>query len=515
MTVPETASGTINLYAVCSSNIYTITLDNQSATSAGTGTIYEAYGVGYSLTSGGSATTTITKPTKTNYTFGGYYTGTNGSGTQIINASGTIVGSTTAFSSATTLYAYWLSNYTVTISCTNCSSNPSSKSIAYNSSGTFTITASSGYTLTGATVSGTGCSLSGSTLTASNVTSARTCSVTAKSAWTCATGDPEIINNIPACVTNASLKSKCVTSNNTCTFEAMTYYYCLPSGDSQKSLSASSGVGATKDSTYGCYINSTSVGYYLEFSYDTAHCNGTSPCYEYLNDGSSYRKYTKVSTCTQSSCSWSYCGTSGTNPKDTVTWREELYQCQRKYNQGQCGESIQEGQLICTTSTNFYQCASGWTGYPGNSAKCYQKAKYTVNVTCNNCSSSPTSRQVEHGSSTTFTITENNGYILTGATVTGTGCSLNESTGVLTVSGVTGNTTCVVSPKAGCYQTVTISGAGTYCCSKAAITAAGKASSNAGQSCSSSCQGESCGNACSEAAQSAYNSTIKSQCTKK
>ena len=110
ITISESQSTTMNVYAVCNSNIYTITLNNQSATSAGTTAIYEKYGTNYSLTSGGSAATSITKPTKTNYQFGGYYTGTNGTGTQIINASGTIVGSNTAFNSATTLYAYWAPN---------------------------------------------------------------------------------------------------------------------------------------------------------------------------------------------------------------------------------------------------------------------------------------------------------------------------------------------------------------------------------------------------------------------
>ena len=56
--------------------------------------------------------------------------------------------------------------------------------VNYNGSDTATITANSGYTLTGATVSGTGCSLNDSTLTFSNVTSNRTCSITAATAET-------------------------------------------------------------------------------------------------------------------------------------------------------------------------------------------------------------------------------------------------------------------------------------------------------------------------------------------
>lgn len=86
---------------------YTITLNNQSATSAGTTSIVEEYGNSYNVT-------TITKPTRTGYTFGGYYTSTNGGGTQIINASGTVVASTTQFSGNATIYAKWTQNCTFT-----------------------------------------------------------------------------------------------------------------------------------------------------------------------------------------------------------------------------------------------------------------------------------------------------------------------------------------------------------------------------------------------------------------
>ena len=178
ITISESQSTTMNVYAVCNSNIYTITLNNQSATSAGTTAIYEKYGTNYSLTSGGSAATSITVPTKTGYYFAGYYTGTNGTGTQIINAAGTIVGSNTQFTSPTTIYAYWSTGYLVSVNCTNCTSEPSAMPVIPGSQGTFTITPANGYTLTGATVSGTGCSLSDNTLTATNVTSNRTCTVT-------------------------------------------------------------------------------------------------------------------------------------------------------------------------------------------------------------------------------------------------------------------------------------------------------------------------------------------------
>ncbi len=79
-----------------SAKTYTLTLDRQSGT-------------------GGSATATATYnatvpnisiPTRNGYTFGGYYTGTNGSGTQYYNASGTGLKTWTTDGSAT-LYAKW------------------------------------------------------------------------------------------------------------------------------------------------------------------------------------------------------------------------------------------------------------------------------------------------------------------------------------------------------------------------------------------------------------------------
>ena len=107
----------IDLTANWIGNVYTITLDNQSATTAGTTTIYEKYNTGYYTNSGATTKMTtsdngITKPTKTGYTFGGYYTGTNGSGTQYINSSGylTSSASTTNFTAAGTLYAKWTIN---------------------------------------------------------------------------------------------------------------------------------------------------------------------------------------------------------------------------------------------------------------------------------------------------------------------------------------------------------------------------------------------------------------------
>ena len=109
---PDASGGATSrtMTAVCTPNIYTISLDRQSG-SGGTATIYEKYNTGwYSNNGATSSISSITVPSRTGYTFGGYYTSTGGNGTQIINASGTITGSNKSFTSSTTIYAKWTAN---------------------------------------------------------------------------------------------------------------------------------------------------------------------------------------------------------------------------------------------------------------------------------------------------------------------------------------------------------------------------------------------------------------------
>ena len=114
--ITEGMAATVNLYAVCKPNIYTITLNNQGATTAGTTTIYEKYATGYYLTNvdntvSDQMTTSangITIPVREGYTFAGYYTAASG-GTQYIGANGKLTSSasTTQFSTDGNLYAHW------------------------------------------------------------------------------------------------------------------------------------------------------------------------------------------------------------------------------------------------------------------------------------------------------------------------------------------------------------------------------------------------------------------------
>ena len=105
------------LTANFSAATYRVTLDNQSATTAGTEDVDATYNT--------TTLTTINKPTKTNYTFGGYYTATDGGGTQIIDANGNWLASKTGFTDSSnksiitenkTLYAKWTeTTYAVTV----------------------------------------------------------------------------------------------------------------------------------------------------------------------------------------------------------------------------------------------------------------------------------------------------------------------------------------------------------------------------------------------------------------
>lgn len=105
------------LTANFSAATYRVTLDNQSATSAGTPYVDATYNT--------TTLTTITKPTKSNYTFGGYYTATGGGGIQIIDANGNWLASKSGFTDGSKksiitenkiLYAKWTeTTYAVTV----------------------------------------------------------------------------------------------------------------------------------------------------------------------------------------------------------------------------------------------------------------------------------------------------------------------------------------------------------------------------------------------------------------
>ena len=163
-----TPKSSIKLYAKWTPNIYKVTLDNQSATTAGTVAYWYKYNtvvnnVYYYTNSDCTAALTgsvITKPTKVGYTFGGYYTEKNGGGTQYVNADGLCVNNLyKTFTEDKTLYAKWtVSTYTITYdlkggSLLSGKTNPTSYNAGTDS---FTLNnpEKTGYTFTGWTGTG-------------------------------------------------------------------------------------------------------------------------------------------------------------------------------------------------------------------------------------------------------------------------------------------------------------------------------------------------------------------------
>ena len=103
-------------YAKWTASVYRITLDNESPTTSGSTYV--------DLTYNSSTHAGIINPKKTGYTFGGYWTADNGTGTMVINTSGVLQANVTNYTGAggiwtkaatCTLYAKWtINNYSVT-----------------------------------------------------------------------------------------------------------------------------------------------------------------------------------------------------------------------------------------------------------------------------------------------------------------------------------------------------------------------------------------------------------------
>lgn len=176
----EGMSGTEPSISGTSITIYKATLNNQSATTAGTAAVWYAYNTYispyYYYTDSTCATglknSKITLPTKTGYTFGGYYTGTGGSGTQYVNASGTFINNMYTTTGNKTLNAKWTAKtFTVTFDANGGSTSTASKSVTYASTyGTLPTPTRTGHTFGGWYTAKSG---------GSKITSSSTVSITA------------------------------------------------------------------------------------------------------------------------------------------------------------------------------------------------------------------------------------------------------------------------------------------------------------------------------------------------
>ena len=177
------ATSSYTVFANWRPNNFTVTLDRQSGTGGST-SVTATYGL---------AMPAATAPTRTGYTFGGYYTGTNGSGTQYYNGSMASV-KNWDITSATILYAKWTINQmTLTYNSNGGNAcNPTTKKVNWNTAwGTLCTPSRSGYTFLGwnTKADGTGSTITNATVTTSSYTIyAIWCSYPVGRSWSFSTG---------------------------------------------------------------------------------------------------------------------------------------------------------------------------------------------------------------------------------------------------------------------------------------------------------------------------------------
>ena len=160
-TTTDVPAANTTYYAHWTANVYAITL-NQENGSGGTATIYEKYNDGYYLNNSSGTVSNkmstsangVTVPTRSGYTFAGYYTASNG-GTQYIDANGKLTSSASAtqFSAAGNLYAHWtkaVSSLTNTLSATDFVYSGSAQGPSVTvKDGNTTLTLNTDYTVSG------------------------------------------------------------------------------------------------------------------------------------------------------------------------------------------------------------------------------------------------------------------------------------------------------------------------------------------------------------------------------
>ena len=156
---------------------YTVTLDNQGATTAGTASVTATYN---------AALPSITVPKKTGYTFGGYYTATNGGGTQYYKADGSSAKNWDK-TAATTLYAQWTANkYTVKFNENGGAGTMSNQSFTYDVEQALTANAFTrkGYDFAGWATSSSGTVVYTDGQSVSNLTATHNSTVNLYAIWT-------------------------------------------------------------------------------------------------------------------------------------------------------------------------------------------------------------------------------------------------------------------------------------------------------------------------------------------
>lgn len=128
VTYPENTTGTSVINVSCSAKTTTISFDQNGGTGGQTSTKTATYGQ--------AMPTPITTPTRTGYTFEGYYDGSGGTGNKYYNADGSSAANWNKEAATATLYAKWTANtYTVSwsVNGTNYSAGRPSTSVNHGS----------------------------------------------------------------------------------------------------------------------------------------------------------------------------------------------------------------------------------------------------------------------------------------------------------------------------------------------------------------------------------------------
>ncbi|MBP5650157.1 MAG: InlB B-repeat-containing protein [Bacteroidales bacterium] len=155
-----TETGNKEFWAKWTANTYTLTLDNQNATTAGSESVTATYE--------SSTLPSITNPKREGYTFEGWYSGEGGTGTLVINTSGALQANTIytnasgqwTSTSDQTLYAKWtINSYTLTVNYKYINDDPAAtthtETVVYNTPYSVESPAITGYTPNKAIVAGT------------------------------------------------------------------------------------------------------------------------------------------------------------------------------------------------------------------------------------------------------------------------------------------------------------------------------------------------------------------------
>lgn len=177
-----TVTKNITLKAIYDPGVYTITLDNQNASVAGSKSLVEYYNSRICTDKNicNTSQVTIERPSKTGYKFKGYYTKKNGLGEQLIDENGKTKFINTAITSNTTLYAYYeINKYQVIINEIYDQTISTTQTINYNDSVTKTISPKEGYEYSKIVCNGTSSySFKNNVLNISNIKNNITCNIT-------------------------------------------------------------------------------------------------------------------------------------------------------------------------------------------------------------------------------------------------------------------------------------------------------------------------------------------------